>query len=92
MKTYECHNPACSLGTVGSPGRFTGGIAPEQVLLLTGKPPEQQEKGVDHGEGVCPNCAQPGEELTAEAQQKRALADAKAAYDEQVAAIKEEVA
>lgn len=63
MKTYECANKACSLGTVGAPGRFTGGITSEQVTLLTGKPAEQQEKGVDHGEGICPNCGKSGKEV-----------------------------
>jgi hypothetical protein len=53
--TYFCENPACSLGAVGSPGRFTGGITPEQVRLLTGNPEPE-----DHGEGVCPNCGKPG--------------------------------
>ncbi len=60
---YECTNPACSLGTVGNPGRFTGGITKEQVTLLTGKPAEHLEPG-EHGNGVCPNCAKPGKEVT----------------------------
>jgi hypothetical protein len=63
MKTYECTNKACSLGTVGVPGRFTGGITADQATLLTGKPAEHQEKGIDYGPGVCPNCAQPGKEV-----------------------------
>lgn len=52
---YECSNPACTLGTVGQPGRFTGGITPEQKSILTGDP----EPDV-HGDGVCPNCGKPG--------------------------------
>lgn len=57
-KTYECVNVACSLGTVGNPGRFRGGISKEQVTLLTGDPEPE-----DHGQGVCPNCGQPGKEV-----------------------------
>ena len=56
-KTYECTNPACTLGTVGAPGRFTGGITKDQVTLLTGNPEPE-----DHGAGVCPNCGKPGKE------------------------------
>jgi hypothetical protein len=56
-KTYQCENPACSLGAVGEPGHFTGGITKEQVTLLTGNPDPD-----DHGKGVCPNCGKPGEE------------------------------
>jgi hypothetical protein len=56
-KTYLCTNPACSLGTVGQPGRFTGGITPEQKTLLTGDPEPEE-----HGKGVCPNCGLTGEE------------------------------
>lgn len=63
MKTYECGNKACTLGTAGQPGRFTGGITPDQVTLLTGKPAEHQSKGEDHGPGVCPNCGRPGKEV-----------------------------
>ena len=61
-KIFLCHTPHCPLGTMGNPGRFAGGITAEQVNLLTGKPVEQLEKGVDFGEGICPNCGQPGEE------------------------------
>lgn len=63
MKTYECRNKSCTLGTVGSRGRFTGGITPEQVTLLTGKPADQLTKGTDHGPGVCPNCGEKGTEV-----------------------------
>ena len=37
-KLYECTNPACSLGTVGNPGRFTGGITKEQATLSDRQP------------------------------------------------------
>lgn len=56
---YRCDNPVCSLGTVGAPGHFTGGITPDQVNVLTGKPVEHLEPH-EHGEGVCPNCGKPG--------------------------------
>ena len=62
-KKYECHNPACVLGTVGQPGRFTGGITKEQVNLLTGAPADALEKGKDYGDGICPNCGTKGEEI-----------------------------
>lgn len=55
---YQCDNPACSLGTVGQPGVFTGGISKTQVTLLTGDPNPE-----DHGRGVCPNCGKPGKEI-----------------------------
>lgn len=64
MKIYLCKNAACSLGTVGNPGRFSGGITREQVTLLTGRPAEQLEKDKDYGAGVCPNCGKPGTEET----------------------------
>jgi hypothetical protein len=51
---YKCENPACSLGEVGAPGTFTGGISPEQAEALTGDP------DAESGEGICPNCGQPG--------------------------------
>lgn len=51
---YVCENPACSLGAVGFPGHFTGGITDVQALSLTGNPE------AEHGEGVCPNCGKPG--------------------------------
>lgn len=60
MKTYECHNAACSLGTVGNPGTFTGGMEKEAKHLLTGQPVDSLEKDKDYGEGVCPNCGQKG--------------------------------
>lgn len=56
MKTYLCKNPACTLGTVGEPGRFSGGITKEQVTVLTGDPDPK-----DHGAGYCPNCGKKGE-------------------------------
>jgi hypothetical protein len=58
MKEYECKNPACSLGTVGQLGRFTGGATKEQITLLTGDPDPK-----DHGVGVCPNCGKKGKEI-----------------------------
>jgi hypothetical protein len=56
-KTYQCDNPACSLGAVGQPGLFTGGATKEQITILTGNP-----EPTDHGAGVCPNCGQKGKE------------------------------
>jgi hypothetical protein len=56
-KTYQCTNPACTLGTPGQPGLFTGGMSKEQATLLTGNPEPDH-----HGPGVCPNCGQPGKE------------------------------
>lgn len=56
-KLYECSNQACSLGTVGNPGRFTGGITKEQATMLTGEPDPK------HGPGVCPNCGTKGKEV-----------------------------
>lgn len=54
-KEYTCENPACSLGAVGEPGRFSGGATKEQITLLTGNPDPDK-----HGDGVCPNCGKPG--------------------------------
>lgn len=56
---YQCENPACSLGAVGEPGHFTGGMTAAGINLLTGRPVESLEDH-EHGEGVCPNCGQPG--------------------------------
>ena len=56
-KTYQCENPACSLGAVGQPGLFTGGATKEQVTLLTGDPTRRTTEL-----GVCPNCGKPGKE------------------------------
>jgi hypothetical protein len=53
-KTYICTNKACTLGTVHNPGRFTGGITDAQATALTGDP------NAEHGDGICPNCGQPG--------------------------------
>lgn len=61
-KKYECSNPGCSLGVVGSPGRFAGGITAEQVNILTGKPVDSLKEGSDFGEGFCPNCGTKGKE------------------------------
>lgn len=59
-KRYRCVNATCTLGTRGVPGHFTGGISAAQVTVLTGKPAEYLEPN-EHGEGVCPNCGEPGE-------------------------------
>jgi len=86
---YHCENTQCPQGTVGSKGRFSGGISPEGVTLLTGRPEtDEWEEGVDYGEGVCPNCAKPGVPIDPEAEVEAALADAKDAYEAQVRAIK----
>jgi len=58
--TYECDNAACALGTVGEPGRFTGGATAEQIAILTGKPQDELVDGTDYGDGFCPNCGQEG--------------------------------
>jgi hypothetical protein len=58
---YECSNPACTLGVLGQPGRFSGGITVDQVSVRTGQPAEViVEEKIPHGDGVCPNCGQPG--------------------------------
>jgi len=62
-KIYECENPACSLGVVGAPGRFSGGISKEQVNLLTGAPVDALQSGKDFGPGICPNCGKEGKEI-----------------------------
>lgn len=51
---YECRNKACALGSMRSPGRFTGGITAEQATNLSGDP------AAPHGAGVCPNCGVKG--------------------------------
>ncbi len=60
--TFKCENPACSLGAIGEPGHFTGGITADQVNLLTGQPADSLESGKDFGQGVCPNCGKKGKE------------------------------
>ena len=40
LTLYECTNDTCTLGTLGNPGHFTGGMTAEQVNLLTGRPVE----------------------------------------------------
>lgn len=52
-KVYECTNKACTLGTPGQPGRFTGGATKDMIMMLTGDPDPEH-----HGAGVCPNCGQ----------------------------------
>lgn len=70
MKTYECENESCPLGSAGVPGRFTGGATKEQILMITGNPDPQ--KG-EHGNGVCPACGTPGVEYDAKAEQRASL-------------------
>lgn len=60
-KLYVCENPRCQLGGP-EPGYFTGGLTPEAMNLLTGKPVESGEEGVDYGPGVCPNCGEQGKD------------------------------
>lgn len=63
LNKYECNNPSCSLGAVGHPGHFTGGITPASLNVLTGQPVEsfgEETEGEEWGEGVCPNCGQKG--------------------------------
>jgi hypothetical protein len=61
-KLFECRNPACTLGTPGAPGQFTGGASKEQITTLTGDPEPK-----DHGDGVCPNCGKKGTAVKANA-------------------------
>jgi hypothetical protein len=89
---YVCKNPACTLGTVGQLGRFTGGITAEQKHLLTGAPVETFKEGVDYGEGVCTNCGQPGETYDVAKATATAVAEAKERHAAELAAIKEGVA
>jgi hypothetical protein len=92
-KLYLCKNTACALGSLQQPGRFTGpGITKEALNLLTGQPVEQMKKGVDYGEGFCPNCGQKGEEYDSAQAIKDALAEAEAQHKARVKAIKEGVA
>ena len=61
MKTYECHNPACTLGNLHQPGRFTGGITIRQRALITAEPFDETDSTVDEPlEGACPNCGVKG--------------------------------
>jgi hypothetical protein len=54
-QVYRCENAACTLGSKSDHGRFTGGMTKEQKTLLTGDPEPDR-----FGEGVCPNCGEPG--------------------------------
>jgi hypothetical protein len=54
LTVYECHNPACTLGSRKEPGRFTGGITQAQAEALTGEP------DTPYGDGYCPNCGDEG--------------------------------
>jgi hypothetical protein len=63
-KLYLCKNAdGCSLGTRGEAGYFTGGMTDEQANVITGKPVDAMERGVDYGQGICPNCGEAGEEV-----------------------------
>lgn len=87
-KVYVCENDLCPLGGVGVHGHFTGGITKEQLTLLTGKAEEHMEEG-DYGQGVCPNCGQPGVEFDADKAREEAVAEAERAHKEHIKAIKE---
>jgi hypothetical protein len=54
---YQCENPACSLGTVGTPGNFTSGATAEFVSQYKGVGIDELTDGTDYGDGICPNCA-----------------------------------
>lgn len=60
-KLYVCTNERCTLGSRDTHGVFTGGMTPQGRALLTGEPEDQQKKGKHHGEGICPNCGEPGQ-------------------------------
>ena len=60
LKIYECHNPACVVGTRHQPGTFTGGSTAAGRALLTGEPAESLVEGKDYGEGFCPACGDKG--------------------------------
>lgn len=62
---YRCDNvDRCALGARGEPGYFTGGITAEQSNVITGKPVDAMEEGVDFGLGICPNCGESGEAVS----------------------------
>lgn len=87
-KLYVCKNKGCTLGSTQQLGRFTGGITAQQKHMLTGHPADQLEKGVDYGDGICPNCGVPGEEYDPAKAAAAALAEAKARHEAEIAAIK----
>lgn len=58
---YRCTNEACTLGSRKQPGVFVGGATKEQITLMTGDPEPEH-----FGDGVCPNCGEPGEAYDAE--------------------------
>lgn len=60
---YECNSGSCSLGTVGNPGHFAGGMTAEMKNVLTGTPVESLKEGTDFGEGICPNCGTKGKKV-----------------------------
>jgi hypothetical protein len=84
---YVCENELCPLGGVGVPGRFTGGIAKEQLTTLTGKPEADMESG-EYGAGICPNCGKPGVELDADKQRDQLVAEAERAHRAHIRAIR----
>ena len=51
---YQCQNSACPLGSREDLGFFTGGLSEAGARAL-GLAPD-----AEHGEGICPNCGQPG--------------------------------
>lgn len=89
---HVCKNPACPLGSAVQLGRFTGGITAEQKHLLTGAPLESLKKGVDYGDGVCPNCGVKGEPYDGAKATASAVAEAKERHAAELAALKEGVA
>lgn len=58
MLVYECRTQGCSLGSLKSPGRFSGGATKEQITALTGDPDPEH-----YGDGVCANCGEVGKEI-----------------------------
>jgi hypothetical protein len=91
-KLYVCRNAGCPLGTLGSPGRFAGGMSKETKHLLTGAPLDELRSGEDYGPGICPNCGSAGEEFDAEDARREALAEAEAQHAERLRAIEGGVA
>lgn len=89
---YVCKNAACTLGTAGQLGRFTGGISAEQKHLLTGAPLESLVEGSDYGDGVCPNCGHQGEPYDQEKATAAAVKETKARHAAELATIQEGVA
>lgn len=65
-QVFECHNPACTLGSRKEPGRFTNGMTEAGLELIYGTTTEEQreEEGVGVGTGYCPNCGALGTPAT----------------------------